>query len=85
MVRTPEKDNLTVALAPTPFSHNFMTTITLKLKPRVRLNRDGGWPMKVNNHCSARNLCIIKADAQYLRRFCRWEFTEGNPSQALKE
>ncbi len=81
MVRTPEKDNLTVALAPTPLAttlnHNYP-----EVETAVRLEPDAG-VMKVNDQLYSEKF-VYKADANVFDVFT-WQFVEGNPSQALKD
>ncbi len=81
MVRTPEKDNLTVALAPTPLAttlnHNYP-----EVETAVRLEPDGG-VMKVNNQLFSEKF-VYKADANIFDVFT-WQFAEGSPLQALKD
>ncbi len=81
MVRTPEKDNLTVALAPTPLAttlnHNYPEVETaVRLEPNEAV-------MKVNDQLFSEKF-VYKADANIFDVFT-WQFIEGNPSQALKD
>ncbi len=80
-VRTPEKDNLTVALAPTPLAttlnHNYPEVETaVRLEPNAAV-------MKVNDQLFSEKF-VYKADANIFDVFT-WQFIEGNPSQALKD
>jgi len=81
MVRTPEKDNLTVALAPTllatTLNHNYP-----EVETAVRLEPDGA-VVKVNDQLFSEKF-VYKADANIFDVFT-WQFIEGNPSQALKD
>jgi len=81
MVRTPEKDNLTVALSPTPLAttlnHNYP-----EVETAVRLEPDEA-VMKVNDQLFKEKF-VYKTDANVFDVFT-WQFTEGNPSQALKD
>jgi len=80
-VRTPEKDNLTVALAPTPLATTLRYNYP-EVETAVRLEPISG-VVKVNDQLFSEKF-VYKADANVFNVFT-WPFIEGNAQQALKD
>jgi putative ABC transport system permease protein len=81
MVRTPEKDNLTVALTPTALA----TTLNHdypEIETAVRLQPTSA-VIKVNDQLFSEKF-VYRADANVFDVFT-WQFKEGNPKEALQD
>jgi putative ABC transport system permease protein len=81
VMRTPENDNVTIALSPTllatTLNHGYP-----EIETAVRLEPDGG-VMKVNDQLFSEKF-VYKTDANIFAVF-NWPFIAGNPKQALAD